>query len=223
MEVILLNKLNKFYHKGKPNELHVLKDISLSIRSGEMVAIMGTSGSGKSTLLNVIGCLDSYESGEYILQGTSVLSLQEKQLSFIRCEKIGFIFQDFALINDETALENVKVSLFFDQSFKWKDIKEASLSALSSLGIQDLARNKVHQLSGGQQQRVAIARAIVNKPSILLADEPTGSVDSATSEEILQVLKDLNRQGMTILLVTHDQFVANQCDRILHIVDGKIN
>lgn len=222
MGSIKLNELNKFYNKGKPNELHVLKNVSLSIHSGEMVAIMGTSGSGKSTLLNILGCLDSFESGEYILQDTSVSALNEKQQSFIRCEKIGFVLQDFALINDETALENVKVPLFFDKSFKFKDIKRASLSALSSLNIEELAKKKVHQLSGGQQQRVAIARAIVNKPSILLADEPTGSLDSATSKDILGVLKNLNNQGMTIILVTHDQAVADQCDRILHIIDGKI-
>lgn len=220
--MILLDRINKFYNKDKPNELHILKDLSLSIRSGEMVAIMGTSGSGKSTLLHILGCLDSFESGQYSLQNTSVSSLNEKQLSLIRCEKIGFVLQDFALINDETALENVKVPLLFDKSFRLKDIKKASLSALSSLNIEELAKKKVHQLSGGQQQRVAIARAIVNKPSILLADEPTGSLDSSTSKGILDVLKDLNSQGMTILLVTHDQAVADQCDRILHIVDGQI-
>lgn len=222
MEIISLKKLNKFYHKDKPNELHILKDLSLSIHSGEMVAIMGTSGSGKSTLLNILGCLDSFESGKYMLQDTSVSSLNEKQLSLIRCEKIGFVLQDFALINDETALENVKVPLLFDKSFRLKDIKRASLSALSSLNIEELAKKKVHQLSGGQQQRVAIARAIVNKPLILLADEPTGSLDSATSKEIIHVLKDLNRHGMTIALVTHDPVVADHCDKIFHMVDGQI-
>ncbi|MCZ0704510.1 putative ABC transport system ATP-binding protein [Natronobacillus azotifigens] len=223
MPMISVQDINKFYHKDKPNQLHILKQLNFTVETGEMVAIMGTSGSGKSSLLNVLGCVDDFQSGSYYLDNTSISTLNDKQLSEIRCRKIGFVLQDFVLIDEETAIENVKTPLFFDRNYSFRSMKKTCMEALVALNIDDLASKKVNQLSGGQQQRVAIARAIVNKPQLLLADEPTGSLDSATSQEIINVLKDLNQQGMTIVIVTHDQQVAAQCQKVFQINDGQLH
>lgn len=221
MSLIHVQDINKYYNKDKENELHVLKDFSLDVVSREMIAIIGQSGSGKSTLLNILGCVDVVEDGDYLLDGLSIHTLNDRTLSPIRCEKIGFVFQDFALIESESVLENIKTPLYFDKKIKFRKMNALARETLTSIGILDLEKKPVVQLSGGQKQRVAIARAIVNQPLILLADEPTGSLDSKTSEEMMDSFKKLNKDGMTIIIVTHDLSVAQQCDRIVQIVDGK--
>lgn len=219
--MITLKNIVKIYNIKKPNEFEALHGVSAEIKDGEMVAVIGKSGAGKSTLLHILACIDSYQSGEYTLDGTLVKDLSENQYAKIRNEKLGMVMQDFALIDDFTAIENVMIPLDFSKK-KVKNKKEKALSALRAAGIEELAKKPCNKLSGGQKQRVAIARAIVNEPAIILADEPTGALDNKTSEEILNLFKELNKQGSTIIIVTHDLKVAQQCNRIIEISDGKI-
>lgn len=219
--MIKLNDIVKIYNPKKANEFEALHGISCEIQDGEMVAIIGKSGAGKSTLLHILACIDSYQDGEYIIDNTIVKNLSEKQYAKIRNEKIGMVMQDFALVEDFTAIENVMIPLSFSKR-KLKNKKERAIEALKTVGIDDLAKKPCNKLSGGQKQRVAIARAIVNDPSMILADEPTGALDTKTSAEIMELFKSLNAQGKTIIIVTHDPKIAEQCDRIIEISDGKI-
>ncbi len=219
--MITLKNIIKIYNPKKANEFEALHGVSCEIQDGEMVAIIGKSGAGKSTLLHILACIDSYQKGEYTIDGTLVKNLSERQYAKIRNEKIGMVMQDFALVEDFSALENVMIPLNFSKK-KIKDKKEKALAALNSVGIKDLAKKPCNKLSGGQKQRVAIARAIVNEPTMILADEPTGALDTKTSEEIMELFKSLNHQGKTIVIVTHDPKVAEQCDRIVEISDGNI-
>lgn len=219
--MITLKNIIKIYNPKKANEFEALHGVSCEIQDGEMVAVIGKSGAGKSTLLHILACIDSYQKGEYTIDGTLVKNLSERQYAKIRNEKIGMVMQDFALVEDFSALENVMIPLNFSKK-KIKDKKEKALAALNSVGIIDLAKKPCNKLSGGQKQRVAIARAIVNEPTMILADEPTGALDTKTSEEIMELFKSLNHQGKTIVIVTHDPKVAEQCDRIVEISDGNI-
>ena len=191
------------------------------ISDGEMVAIIGKSGAGKSTLLHILACIDSYQSGEYTIDGTLVKNLSEGQYAQIRNEKIGIVMQDFALVEDFSALENVLIPLDFAKK-KIKNKKEKALEALKAVGMGDLSKKPCNKLSGGQKQRVAIARAIVNEPAMILADEPTGALDTKTSAEIMELFKRLNKEGKTVVIVTHDPKVAEQCSRVIEVSDGKI-
>lgn len=219
--MIEINNITKIYNPGKSNEFTALKGISLTIGDGEMTAIIGKSGAGKSTLLHIMACIDNYQNGEYRIDGTLVKQLSERDSARIRNEKIGMVMQDFALVEDFSALENVLLPLDFAKNRK-SDRREAAMNALSSVGMADYAKKPVNKLSGGQKQRVAIARAIVNEPSMILADEPTGALDSKTSAEIMEVFKGLHSQGKTVVIVTHDLEVAKQCGRIIEISDGRI-
>lgn len=198
-----------------------LHGVSCEISDGEMVAIIGKSGAGKSTLLHILACIDSYQSGEYTIDGTLVKNLSEGQYAQIRNEKIGIVMQDFALVEDFSALENVLIPLDFAKK-KIKNKKEKALEALKAVGMGDLSKKPCNKLSGGQKQRVAIARAIVNEPAMILADEPTGALDTKTSAEIMELFKRLNKEGKTVVIVTHDPKVAEQCGRVIEVSDGKI-
>lgn len=218
--LIEVKGVNKTYNNGQP--LHVLKGIDLSVSEGEFVSIMGASGSGKSTLLNILGILDNYDSGEYRIDGRLIKDLTETQAADYRNRLIGFIFQSFNLIGFKTAVENVELPLFY-QGISRKLRHERAMEYLSRLGIADWAAHYPNEMSGGQKQRVAIARALVTNPRIVLADEPTGALDSRTSEEVMQILGRLNREdGVTIIVVTHESGVANCTDKIVHIKDGII-
>lgn len=217
--MIKLSNITKIYNPKKANQFQALNGISLEIADGEFCAVIGKSGSGKSTLLHIIGLLDEFSSGEYRFDDLNVGILSESVASKIRAGKIGFVKQDFALIEDYTAIDNVMLPLY---PINAKDKRKKALSAIERLGISCLANKEVSQLSGGEKQRVAIARAIVNEPSLILADEPTGSLDTKTSAEIMDVFKNLNSEGKTVVIVTHDPKVAEQCGRIIEISDGKI-
>lgn len=219
--MIKLDKIVKIYNPKKANEFEALHGVSAEIKDGEMVAIIGKSGAGKSTLLHILACIDNYQDGEYIIDETVVKKLSEKKYAQIRNEKIGMVMQDFALVEDFSALENVMIPLSFSKK-KIKNKKQKALDALKAVGIEDLAKKPCNKLSGGQKQRVAIARAIANEPSMILADEPTGALDTKTSAEIMELFKSLNAQGRTVIIVTHDSKVAEQCDRIIEISDGEI-
>ena len=219
--MIKLNNITKIYNPKKSNEFEALHDVSCEIDDGELVAVIGKSGAGKSTLLHILACIDNYQEGEYSIDGTLVKNLSERQYAKIRNEKIGMVMQDFALVEDFTALENVMIPLNFSKK-RIKNKKKKALNALKSVGIAELAKKPCNKLSGGQKQRVAIARAIVNEPSMILADEPTGALDSKTSKEIMDLFKSLNEQGRTVIIVTHDPKIAEQCDRIIEILDGEI-
>lgn len=219
--MIKLDKIIKIYNPKKANEYETLHGVSCEISDGEMVAIIGKSGAGKSTLLHILACIDSYQSGEYTIDGTLVKNLSEGQYAQIRNEKIGIVMQDFALVEDFSALENVLIPLDFAKK-KIKNKKEKALEALKAVGMGDLSKKPCNKLSGGQKQRVAIARAIVNEPAMILADEPTGALDTKTSAEIMELFKRLNKEGKTVVIVTHDPKVAEQCSRVIEVSDGKI-
>lgn len=218
--MISVKNLKKTYFLGG-EEVHALDDVSLSIKEHEFVAIIGQSGSGKSTFMNMLGCLDRPDSGEITLDGTDILKCKEKELSVIRNKKIGFIFQQFHLLPKLTALENVELPLIY-QGMPTKKRREKAVKALKAVGLEKRMNHKPNQLSGGQQQRVAIARALVGEPSLILADEPTGNLDSRSGKEIMMLLHNLYEEGNTIVLITHDNNVAMEAPRQVQISDGKI-
>ena len=215
-----IKNLNKSYKMGD-SSLHVLKGIDLFAESGEMVAIMGSSGSGKSTLLNIIGILDEADSGDYVLDGIEIKDLNEKKAANYRNRFLGFVFQSFNLINYKNAMENVALPLYY-QGLKRKERQEKAMFHLEKVGLADWAKHLPSELSGGQKQRVAIARALASSPKLLLADEPTGALDTTTSHDIMQFLQQLNDEGKTILLVTHEEDIAKMCKRIVRLRDGVI-
>ena len=220
--MIEIKNLVKIYNKGKTNEFCALKGIDLSIEEGEMVAIIGKSGAGKSTLLHILAAIDSYDKGSYLVDGVSVGDLKEKDRARFRNQKIGIVMQDYALIDEYTIEENVQIPLIFGK-VKGNDVRrEKIMTALENVGLAELAKKPVRQLSGGQKQRVAIARALVNNPTFVLADEPTGALDSKTSGEIMDVFEKLNQGGKTVIIVTHDMEVGARCGRVIEISDGEI-
>ncbi|MDF2535894.1 MAG: macrolide transporter ATP-binding protein [Bacillales bacterium] len=219
--MISIKNMSQTYTLGDET-IHALDQISLDIKRGDFISIIGPSGSGKSTLMNMIGCLDTPDTGWYELDGRSINETPDSELATIRNEKIGFIFQNFNLISKLTAFENVELPLIY-RGLKAKERKIAVMEALEKVGILSRAGHLPTQLSGGQQQRVAIARALAGKPQILLADEPTGALDSKTGQEIIQIMKSLNELGHTIIIITHDLNIAKQTKRIVHIHDGKLS
>lgn len=218
--MIWIESIAKTYRLGEIN-VPVLKEINLSIEEGEYVAIMGVSGSGKSTLMNIIGCLDRPTSGCYVLEGRNLNTFEDNELAYIRNSRIGFVFQQFNLLPRATALENVMLPMVYANVPKHKR-RQRAIAALTRVGLEDRLFNRPSQLSGGQQQRVAIARALVNRPALVLADEPTGALDTKTSQELMDLLTELNEQGITIAIVTHEPNIAAQTKRIIRIQDGLV-
>ena len=216
-----LQGISRVYYLGR-NEVHALRNVDLSIGSGEMLAIMGSSGSGKSTLMNVIGCLDSPTSGRYFLDGVSVNDLDKNELADLRNQKLGFVFQGFNLLARTSALDNVELPLLYDRTGRFADTKALAAEALARVGLADRLDHQPSELSGGQQQRVAIARALVVQPRLLLADEPTGNLDSRTSIDIMALFQELNEQGITIVVVTHEPDMARYVRRRIEMRDGRI-
>ena len=218
--MIKIEKLHKSYPIGK-DSLHVLKGIDLHIKEGEFVSIMGSSGSGKSTLLNIVGLLDIHDQGNYFLNGQLIKNMNEKKAAILRNKFLGFVFQSFNLISYKTALENVALPLYY-KGLKRKERLKIALDYLEKVGLKEWANHLPNELSGGQKQRVAIARALVTKPKVVLADEPTGALDSGTTDSVMDLLKDINNGGMTVFVITHEQEVAEQTKRIVHLKDGVI-
>ena len=218
--MIKLTGISKVYKVGN-EDFFALRDVDLEIKDGEFVSVCGASGSGKTTLLNIIGCLDSQTEGEYLLDGKDVGKLGNAEKARLRNEALGFVLQDFALISSQTVLYNVMLPLLYSK-MSYSKIKPKALDALEKVGLKDQAPKKVNQLSGGQKQRVAIARALVNDPSVVLADEPTGQLDSTNGMQIMGLLKEINSRGKTVIVVTHDMNVAAMSPRILHMKDGRI-
>ncbi len=220
MALIQLEDLYKIYNPG-PNAVHALDGVSLTVQEGEYVAIVGQSGSGKSTLMNILGCLDIPTSGRYLLNGQDVSRLSDNQLSLIRNKRIGFIFQGFNLVSSLNALENVELPLSYRGMGK-KQRRLLAMECLEQVGLQNRMHHRPSEMSGGQQQRVAIARAIAAKPSIILADEPTGNLDSTSGREVIHIIEELNRQGRTVILITHDNTIAASAHRIIRLQDGRV-
>ena len=217
--MIEISKLNKYYQIGN-SKFHALKDIDLNIKDGEMLAVTGKSGAGKSTLMNIIGLLDSYDSGSLKIDGVEASGLRDSRLAKLRNQKIGFVMQDFSLLEHKSVLMNVMLPLYFNNRYNFLEMKKLAMDALKKVGITEQASKKVNQLSGGQKQRVAVARAIINEPSFILADEPTGALDTQTSAEIMALFKNLNDDGKTIIIITHDMNIADFCQRKIEISDG---
>lgn len=213
--MLKVNHISKFY-----GEFAALNDVTLNFQDGDFIAIKGTSGAGKSTLLHILGCLERFDEGEYWFDDIDVSKLNDEKRARLRNERIGFVLQDFALVNQKSVLFNVMLPLYFSKGSYFK-MKYAALEALEAVGLRDQAKKKANQLSGGQRQRVAIARALVNRPSVILADEPTGALDSKTTGQIMELLQQLNEKGITIIVVTHDEKVAASCKRVIEISDGK--
>ena len=218
--MIKIEKLHKSYPIGK-DSLHVLKGIDLHIKEGEFVSIMGSSGSGKSTLLNIVGLLDIHDEGDYYLNGQLIKNMNEKKAAILRNKFLGFVFQSFNLISYKTALENVALPLYY-KGMNRKERLKIALDYLDKVGLKDWANHLPNELSGGQKQRVAIARALVTKPKVVLADEPTGALDSTTTDSVMDLLKDINDEGMTVFVITHEEEVAEQTKRIVRLKDGVI-
>ena len=217
--MIRLKGIHKTYYNGAP--LHVLKGIDLDIERGEMVSIMGASGSGKSTLLNILGILDTYDTGEYYLDNQLIRNLSESRAAELRNRMIGFVFQSFNLISFKNAMENVALPLYY-QGVSRKKRNALALEYLDRVGLKDWAEHMPNEMSGGQKQRVAIARALIAQPQVILADEPTGALDSKTTVEVMELLREVNRTGMTMIIVTHERSVSEVTDRIVHVKDGLI-
>lgn len=219
-EIIVVEEVHKIYKMGDV-DVHALRGISLKIKMGEFLSVMGPSGSGKSTFMNIVGCLDKPTTGKYFLEGSDVSSFDKDELAEIRNKKIGFVFQNFNLLQRSTALENVELPLIYNGTPSSKRVRRAK-EVLALLGLEGREKHYPSQLSGGQQQRVAIARAIINEPSIIQADEPTGNLDTNTSVEIMEVFKMLNKQGKTIIMVTHDREIGVYAERVVLFRDGKV-
>lgn len=218
--LIHIENMKKIYNSGE-NEVRALDGIDLDIEKGDLVAIVGHSGSGKSTLMNMLGCLDTPTSGKYVLDGQDVASMTDNQLADVRNKEIGFIFQGFNLISNLDAVGNVELPLVYRGVSK-NERKQLAMEALKSVGLEDRMKHKPNEMSGGQQQRVAVARAVAAKPPIILADEPTGNLDTKSTQEIMEILKELHRSGRTVIIITHDEEIASQAHRVIRILDGRI-
>ena len=218
--LIHIENMKKIYNPGE-NEVRALDGIDLDIERGDLVAIVGHSGSGKSTLMNMLGCLDTPTSGKYVLDGQDVASMTDNQLADVRNKEIGFIFQGFNLISNLDAVENVELPLVYRGVSK-NERKQLAMEALKSVGLEDRMKHKPNEMSGGQQQRVAVARAVAAKPPIILADEPTVNLDTKSTQEIMEILKELHRSGRTVIIITHDEEIASQAHRVIRILDGRI-
>ena len=219
--IVRLEGVTRVYQMGK-NQVRALRGVDLTVEPGEMVAVMGASGSGKSTLMNILGCLDVPTAGSYFLDGTAVSGLNRNQLADLRNQKLGFVFQGFNLLPRTSAIENVELPLLYDRASRWRGTRQIAARALERVGLGDRLDHQPSELSGGQQQRVAIARALVTEPRLLLADEPTGNLDSRTSVDVMALFQELNDQGITVLLVTHEADIAQYSKRIVEVKDGRI-